>query len=77
MKTKRLGSALLTLALLFTLAPALGGSARAVLASGTVGTLNWSLADDGTLTISGTGAARYRLFLLDSACKPLCEAWHN
>lgn len=50
---KRLMSILLTLALLLTLAPAMGGSARAE--SGTTGSCSWNLSN-GTLTISGSGA---------------------
>ena len=54
MKTKRLLTVLLTVALAVILL-AVGASAETIVASGTVGELSWMLEDDGTLYIDGSG----------------------
>ena len=54
MKTKRLLTVLLTVALAVILL-AVGVSAETIVASGTVGELSWMLEDDGTLYIDGSG----------------------
>jgi len=68
-KSKKFGALILALAMLLTIAPATApGTLAAVVDFGTCGDdLTWTLDDDGTLTISGTGEMEHYYVTLSSA----------
>ena len=74
---KRALSILLALLLLLTPLLALPVSAAELVDSGTCGkNLTWTLDDEGTLTISGTGEMKARSTTATrSCCSAMCPAW--